>query len=151
MPKEMDPPKVDLSSKPPTTLPISPLGVWRLDGCEHFLDAVKAALAYSGDGIDDLYERIGRLVCEGAVQGNVNKARGRTNINIKAVPPGDGAKLDCMTTKQEEYDEVKLVITKLQEKASNIAMLVSSRMEAWLESCQRGLRQKLTSRGDPPH
>ena len=72
-------------------------------------------------------------------------------VNIKAVPPGDGAKLDCMTTKQEEYDEVKLVITKLQEKASNIAMLVSSRMEAWLESCQRGLRQKLTSRGDPPH
>ena len=98
MPKEMDPPKVDLSSDA-ATLPISPLGVWRLDGCEHFLDTVKAALAYSGDGIDDLYEMISRLVCGGEVQGSVNEARGRTNVNIKAVPPGDGAKLDSMTTK----------------------------------------------------
>jgi len=143
MPKDLEPPRVNLSlgikdhaQEPRAALPSSPLGVWYLDGCETFLETVETVLAYSPDEApredDDFYRRIGRLVKIGVVPGNFTQARGRSNLNLKAVPPIDGAELDSPTTKTKApFDEIK-VVHKLQEQASSIATLVSGRMEVWL-------------------
>ena len=124
MPADLKPPRVNLSFSSKVehvhellgaaaTLPLSPLGVWYLDGagCESFLDIVETVLAYSsceeavrGGEDADLYERIGRLVHMGAVPGNFTQARGRRNLNLKAVPPVDvvdESDLDPITTNKK--------------------------------------------------
>ena len=72
---------------------------------------VETILAYSsceeavrGGEDADLYERIGRLVHMGAVSGNFTQARGRINLNLKAVPPVDvvdESDLDPITTNKK--------------------------------------------------
>jgi hypothetical protein len=140
MPKDLKPPRVNLAfgfkvreNKARVALPSSPLGVWYLDGCETFLETIENVLAYSPPEDDDFYRKVGRLVEVGEVQGNFTHARGRSNLNIKAVPPIGDAKFESTTAKtKSECDEIKMV-HKLQDQASNIATMVSGRMEVWLD------------------
>jgi len=167
------------SPAPPPPLPPSPLGVWYLDGCEAFLETVDAVLAHSaasatgtalskssegederereggsgsGSGDDDLYERIGRLVHTTALPGSFVEARGRRNLNIKAVPPpargaGRRSTEGLPDSSVSSSMETEQIVHRLQTQAADIAREVSRHMEVWLD-LPNGSMQRAHARGE---
>lgn len=134
LPKHLQPSTVTLASdnKPvAAAFPTSPLGVWYLEGCGDFLQTVEATLAYHNSGSNektkDLYNRIARMVRQGTIPGNVTLARGRRNLNLKAVPPQDN---EVMPPQDRD---ARLAVTRLQKQAAAVANQVSRRMEIWLD------------------
>eukprot|EP00567_Pseudictyota_dubia_P003916 CAMPEP_0197450722 /NCGR_PEP_ID=MMETSP1175-20131217/26297_1 /TAXON_ID=1003142 /ORGANISM="Triceratium dubium, Strain CCMP147" /LENGTH=675 /DNA_ID=CAMNT_0042983205 /DNA_START=113 /DNA_END=2137 /DNA_ORIENTATION=+ len=153
IPDDLEPPNINLScsklGQPGqeldccASLPLSPLGIWCLEGCGDFLQTVQSTLAYSNDD-NDLYNKIAQLVLIGALPGNFVSARGRRNINIKAVP----LEVNSNSTVAEVINacgEMQMV-RRLQEQSTIVANQVSRCMEIWL-NLPKGSMMRAHERG----
>jgi hypothetical protein len=155
VPKDLAPPRVNLGDGgtiddvAAAGLPSSPLGVWYLDGCDSFIKIAETILEYhqqqDSDGrhagtCEDLYDKIARLVQMNAlplgVSGNYTEARGRRNVNLKAVPPTTDLEYSedsCSDSFEEKEKVTKVMLQRLQAEAAKIAKQASRRMEVWLD------------------